>query len=112
MKKLLFVFATALLLLSSCGGGPSIVGTWQLESISGEELSEREKSSTITFTEDGKVEQQRGDKVREGNWSLSEDGKTLTLTLKNKEEVFKDVEITEEKMSFKDREDIITLKRK
>ena len=58
MTRIIFVFAVLALVLTSCGGGDSIVGEWQLESVTGEELTDTEKESTMTFNEDGTCDDQ------------------------------------------------------
>ena len=113
MKNLIFVFAALALVLTSCGGGDTVVGKWQLESVTGEELTDSEKeSTTATFNEDGTCENKRGDRVRKATYKVSEDGKTITLVVEGgKEDTMEDVVLTADKLSFKDRDDKITYKR-
>jgi len=112
MKNLIFVFAALALVLASCGGGDTVVGKWQLESVTGEELTDSEKESTMTFNEDGTCENKRGDRVRKATYKVSEDGKTITLVVEGgKEDTMEDVVLTADKLSFKDRDDKITYKR-
>jgi hypothetical protein len=112
MKNLIFVFAALALVLVSCGGGDTVVGKWQLESVTGEELTDSEKESTMTFNEDGTCENKRGDRVRKATYKVSEDGKTITLVVEGgKEDTMEDVVLTADKLSFKDRDDKITYKR-
>ena len=111
MKKAVVVLVLALGFLVSCGSEPSVVGTWQLESVSGEELTESEKDMKITYKENGECESTRGDRTKEGTWKLSEDGKTMTMTSEGRDELMEDLEVTAEKMTFSAGEDKITLKR-
>lgn len=113
MKKLVFVIAVIATLMTSCGGGEnSLVGTWQLESVSGEELTESEKSATMTFNEDGTCVRKRGEREKKANWILSEDGKTITLkTEEGDENEMEGVELSADKLVFTERDDQITLKR-
>ena len=112
MKRLgLVVLSAFTLLLVSCGG-PSIEGTWQLDSVSGEELTEHEKDMTITFNEDGSCESSRGEESASGSWELSDDGKTLTFELDGREEKCENVEVSGDELTFEQGSDKITLKRK
>lgn len=113
MKKLIFVFAIMAAFLTSCGGGgTSIVGTWQLESVSGEELTDSEKEAVITFNEDGTCERKRGEHSKSFKWKMSEDGKTVTLTEEDGDEnEMTDVVLSADKLVFSERNDKITLKR-
>ena len=112
MKNLIFVFAALALVLTSCGGGDTVVGKWQLESVTGEELTDSEKESIMTFNEDGTCENKRGDRVRKATYKVSEDGKTITLVVEGgKEDTMEDVVLTADKLSFKNRGDTITYKR-
>lgn len=111
MKRVLFVVAVMAAVLTSCGGGPTLIGTWKLDSVSGEQLSPEESEGTMEFKEDGTWESKRGDMSRSGEWVLSDDQKTLTTTTEGKEEVLSGLEITETTFSFTDREDVITFKR-
>ncbi|MFT5779620.1 MAG: hypothetical protein ACI837_002579 [Crocinitomicaceae bacterium] len=113
MRKLFFAFAILALTLTSCGGGDTVVGTWQLESVTGEELTDSEKEATMTFNEDGTCEQKRGDRVRKATWTMAEDGKSLTLVKEDggEEEVMESVTLTADKLSFKERDEMVTLKR-
>ena len=113
MKKLFLVFASLSLVLPSCGGGgDTVVGTWQLESVTGEELTDSEKGAIITFNEDGSCEQRRGDQVRKAKWELSEDHKTLTITAKGRgPETMENLVITADKLTFEDRGETVTVKR-
>ena len=113
MKRLGLVLVGAFtFLLVSCGGGPSVEGTWQLHSVSGEELTEHEKDMTLTFKEDGSCESSRGDESATGTWELSDDGKTLTFELDGREEKCENVEVTDDELTFEQGSDKITLKRK
>ena len=112
MKNLLTLLLVAF--LTACGSkAPSIEGKWQLESVSGEQLSEAEKQSTMLINSDGTLEMTMGDRIMKGTWKLSDDKKTLTLTRSEDgdQKDMKDLEITEEKLSFKERDDVITFKR-
>lgn len=111
MKKLFYILL--LPLLFACGGGNPVIGTWQLDSVSGEELSEAEKSMTITFNEDGSMEMNRGDEIRKGTWELSEDKKTLVMKRDNgREEKGENLSVEGDKMTFQTDRDVITLKKK
>jgi len=111
MKKLLLIFAVMAAVLTSCGGGPTLVGTWKLDSVSGEELSEDEKGGTMTFNEDGTCENKRGDQTMKAEWKLSDDKKTLTIMSDGREEELNDIEITAETFSFNDGSDKVTFKK-
>lgn len=109
MKKLFYVlFAVALM---ACGGKPSVEGKWQLESVSGEELSESEKSSTMDIKEGGALEMTRGEMKMEGTWKLSDDGKTMTVTMGGRTQEWTEVEVDGDHLSFKEKDDKITLKK-
>lgn len=113
MRKLVFVFAVMAMMLTSCGGSEvSLVGNWQLESVSGEELTASEKEATMSFSEDGTCERRRGEHAKSMKWEMSEDGKTITIIGEDgdKDEM-KNVELSAEKLVFSERDDIITLKR-
>ena len=111
MKRVLFVVAVMAAVLTSCGGGPTLIGKWKLDSVSGEQLSEEESAGTMEFKEDGTWESKRGEESRTGEWTLSEDKKTLTTSSEGREEVLNDLEIAESTFSFKDGSDVITFKR-
>ena len=116
MKKLIFFLCV--IALAACGGGDktSIEGKWQLDSVSGEELTESEKSMVMEFKSDGTCEMSRGEgETRKGSWKLSDDGKKLSITRgegeDSKTEEWTDVELTEETVPFMEGDDKITLKR-
>jgi hypothetical protein len=110
MKKLLFVLITALLV--ACGGGKSEVGRWQMESVSGEELSESEKSAIFNLEDGGAFSMERGGETRKGTWKWSEDKKNIVLTRDGgNEEVMENVKVEGDKMTFSADGDVITLKR-
>jgi len=113
MKKLIYLFAIIAIGFTSCGGGGNPeIGTWQLDSVSGEELTESEKEATITLKEDGTYEQKRGERVKTGKWSLSEDGKTLTTTGEDGDsDTYENFECSGDVLSFSERDDKITFKR-
>ena len=111
MKKLLFVLITALFV--ACGnGGDSVIGSWQLESVSGEELSESEKSTVFKLAEDGTFTRERGGEAKTGKWEWSEDKKNIVLKRDGgREELMEDVKVEGDKMTFKADSDVITLKK-
>lgn len=113
MKKLIYLFAIIAIGFTSCGGGGNaIVGTWQLDSVSGEELTASEKEATFTMNEDGSYEQKRGDRVIKGKWEVSEDGKTLTTTDEEGDvKTYADFECAGDVLSFSERDDKITFKK-
>ena len=114
MKKIIYVFAIITLAFTSCGGGESpIIGTWQLDSVSTEELTESEKQAMMTFNADGTAESKRGEDSKPGTWKLSEDGKTLTITEEGGDpKEFSDVKISAEEFSFSDRGATVTFKKR
>ena len=110
MKKLLFVFAIISIVFVSCGN--PAVGTWQLDSVSGEELTASEKEAIFTIFEDGTYEQKRGSRTKKGKWSLSEDDKTLTTIDENgKSESYSNFECDGGVLSFFERDNKISFKR-
>jgi uncharacterized protein (TIGR03066 family) len=118
MKKLLLsVFVMSLLLMTACKSDPAakLLGTWEMESVEGEELSATEKSITMTFEKEGKFIQKSSQNSREGTYEVSKDGKTITLKpSEGKAEEMKSVELKGNKMMFKDGDKTatITLKKK
>ncbi len=118
MKKLLLTaLVMSLVFMTACKSDPAakLLGAWQMDSMEGEELSETEKSITITFEKEGKFIQTAGDKKREGTYEVSKDGKTITLKpAEGKAEEMKSVELKGDKMMFKDgdKSETITLKKK
>jgi hypothetical protein len=111
MKKLIF-FLCVIALAACGGGGATVEGKWQLNSVSGEELSESEKSATIEFMSDGNFVMKRGDRERKGTWKLSDDGKTLTATEEGGDaKEWTNVEVTEDALSFTERDDKISFKK-
>ncbi len=104
----------ALLFLAACGGGPKIEGSWSLEAVSGEELSESEKAMVFTFNEDGSLVMSNGEREEKGSWAWSEDKKDIILKNPNRdgEEKMEGVTIDGDVVKFKSRSDEITLKRK
>jgi hypothetical protein len=111
MKRVLFAVAVMAAVLTSCGGGPSLIGKWKLDSVSGEQLTEEESAGTMEFKDNGTWESKRGEESRTGEWTLSDDKKTLTTTTEGREEVLSGLEITESTFSFKDGSDVIVFKR-
>ena len=89
-----------------------IVGTWQLDSVEGEELTDSEKTATMTFAKDGSCERSRGDKSEKGTWELDKEGKVITTKFDGEEEKMNDVTVEKEMMSFKIKDQKITLKMK
>lgn len=91
-KKLLFLGLISILSMSSCSEEtnkteePSIVGSWMIETVDGEELPEAEKMAYMILTQDGNVEQGTdgvcelgGDNTIKGKWKLTNDDKTLVI---------------------------------
>ncbi|MFI5204782.1 MAG: lipocalin family protein [Flavobacteriales bacterium] len=116
MKKLVMIAAmfVAAVSFTACGGGAATLdGKYQLDSVSGEELTETEKSSTIEFTSDGNCVMKRGDREKKGTWKISEDGKSLTLTEEGDDDAkeMKNLEITDGGFSFMEGDDKITFKK-
>ncbi|NJL14715.1 MAG: lipocalin family protein [Microscillaceae bacterium] len=114
---LMMLVLSVALFTTACKKDPKtlMVGTWQMESVEGEELSDTEKSISIEFTKDGKFEQKAGEMSRKGTFEVSKDGKTITLKPEEgKEEKMNAVEVKDGKMTFKDgeRSEKITLKKK
>lgn len=117
MKRTLTLLLSCLFMLTlmtACGGGDDIVGTWQLHSVSGEELTESEKSATIEFKSDGTMVQTRGDKTREGTWEIKEeDGKkVLSITADDRTTDSPIKSLDGSTLSFEERGEVVTLKRK
>lgn len=111
MKKLFFALAIMATVLMACSSGPTLVGTWKLDSVAGEELTESEKEGTMTFNEDGTCESKRGEMSKKGTWSLSDDKKSLTVNTDGREETMDGVEISDDTFSFNDHDIKITFKR-
>lgn len=113
MKKLIYLFALIAIGFTSCGGGENaIVGNWQLDKVSTEELTDSEKEATMSINADGTFEQKRGDHSKTGTWELSEDGKTLSV--KDSEgdvKSFSGVKVEGDAFSFSEGETVITFKR-
>ncbi len=107
MKKLLLTITVlSLLVLVGCKSDPAakLLGTWQLESVEGEELTDAEKAMTITFEKESKFKQEAGERKRAGKFAVSKDGKTVTLTPEGGEaEDMTDVEMKGNTISFKDK---------
>ena len=112
MKKLIYAFALMTLILVSCGGEPSIEGKWQIESVSGEELTEHEKSLIVDFQSGGKAISERDGETREGEWKLSDDGKILTMSHDGRDEESTVKELTADKLVLEQGSDEITFSRK
>lgn len=112
MKRITVLLALLGLILVGCSSEPTIEGKWQIESVSGEELTEEEKKLVVDFQADGKLVSKRGEESREEEWELSEDGKTLTISRAGREVKNEVVELTDEKLVLKDGGDKITFKRK
>ena len=81
----LLVFISSIFLVACGGSSNSPVGTWMLGSISGEELSDAEKSSTFEIKEDGTFIRKRGDMEREGQWEIVEKDGTRFFIIKDKD---------------------------
>jgi len=112
MKKLICLLAIIAIGFTSCHSANPIIGTWQLESILGEELTDSEKEATFTMNKDGSFERKRGGKVKNGKWKLSDNSKTLTITQEDGDvEIFSNFNINKGKMTFSERDDAITLKK-
>lgn len=111
MKRITALLAIIAFVMVSCGA-PSPIGKWQLESISGEDLTEEEKGTIIELREDGSMEATRGKRVKKGDWELSEDGKTMYfIGEEGDKEEMSNVELSTDKMSFTERSNRVTLKR-
>lgn len=121
MKKLVFALAIAGLTFTSCGeegesGGdtaePTIEGTWRLDAVSGEELTDTEKEMRMTLNTDGTCSQGApDDEPRTGNWTLSEDGKTLNCVFGDRDASFTEVTFDATNLSFMDGGDKISFVR-
>jgi len=112
MKRIIVVFAVLALVLASCSGGDSVVGKWQLDNVTGEELTDSEKEATMVFNDDGTCENKRGDRVRKATYKTSDDGKTITLVMEGgTEDKMEDVVLTADLLTFKNGNDVITYKR-
>lgn len=97
----------------SCGGGPSIEGSWAMESVSGEELSEREKAAVFTFHGDGTITVSMDGREEKGTWKWTEDKKDIILQPEGrKEETMMGVTIEGDLLKFKSKDNDIVLKRK
>lgn len=117
MKKLVYAsLIFALVVAASCSKKDpkaAMVGTWQLDSVTGEELTDAEKAVTVTFSEDGTYERAFGDEKQTGTFEVSEDGKTVTVKPEGgSAETMNDVKIDGDKLTFKDKDTEITLKKK
>lgn len=77
--------------LAACKGDPKkkVIGTWQVESVEGEKLSETEKSMKFSFKADGEMEMTAGGKSIKGKWDLDKDGKTFSVTPEGAKETMK-----------------------
>ena len=95
MKKLILILLVGIALVS-CKGKDPIIGTWHLESMTGWELTDEEKTFTWTFNEDGSFKM-NGIEGREkkGTWSLTEDRKSLTMNDGTADEVVENLEIND-----------------
>lgn len=112
MKKTIVVFALLALALTSCTGEDSVVGKWQLESVTGEELTDSEKEATMVFNDNGTCENKRGERARKAKYKASDDGKTITLVMESgTKDKMEDVTLTAELLTFKNGNDVITYKR-
>lgn len=142
MKRIFIVITTAAI-LSACGdsktgtdekvnetptevapakitgkeGAAKLPGKWQLDSVSGENLTEAEKTATIEYRTDGTFTQGRADKQRTGEWlyegegsnfiNMTADGKSEPLRLVSCDDNFlkaivvKDNLITTDTLTFK-----------
>ena len=116
MKKTSYLLISLLFIsfLFSCTKSPSelIVGEWKISDIkTSEEIPEDQKemykqimddmisSTKIVFKKDGVYEQSIAEEANDGTWTISEDGKTLTLIDENgKKEPATIVELTENKL--------------
>lgn len=114
MKKLFAALFFCSFLVACSGWGSSIVGTWQLESVSGEKLTESEKKSTFDFKKDGSCSMQRGDRSREGSYTIEEqEGKQiLIIDMGKRKEISIIHAMDANKLVFIQKRDTITLKRK
>ena len=68
-------------------GAAKLPGKWQLDSVSGENLTEAEKTATIEYRTDGSFTQGRGDKQRTGEWLYEGEGSNfINMTADGKSE--------------------------
>lgn len=68
-------------------GAVKLPGKWLLNSVSGENLTEAEKTGTIEFRTDGTFSQGRGDKQRTGEWLYEGEGSNfINMTADGKSE--------------------------
>ena len=68
-------------------GAAKLPGKWQLDSVSGENLTESEKTATIEYRTDGTFTQGRGDKQRTGEWLYEGEGSNfINMTADGKSE--------------------------
>ena len=111
MKRLILVIAVMAAVFTSCSEENHLIGTWQLDSVSGEELTDSEKEATMTFNEDGSCESKRGDNKKMAKWELSEDKKTLTIDEDGDKFDMENVELSAESLSFSEGNDKITFKK-
>lgn len=98
MKKIIALGAICIFLLTACGGGASLIGTWKFDDNSAKDLSEIEKSSMLTFHEDGKLTQTMAGETREAKWEWVEEGKSFKMGRGDKMEVAHVAELTGEKL--------------
>ncbi|MDX2303046.1 MAG: lipocalin family protein [Microscillaceae bacterium] len=119
MKRVLYTFLIFALFVTvtSCkkkGTKDVILGSWQLESVEGEELTDAEKSVSITFSKDGSFERSAaGGLSQKGKFTVSEDGKSVTITPEgDKAETMAEVKIEKDKFSFKQEGKTIVLAKK
>lgn len=92
MKQLnYFLIVLLLVSLAACKGDPKkkVMGTWQVESVEGEKLSDAEKNMKFSFKEGGVMEMSSGDKTMTGKWDLDKDGKTFSVTPEGAKEAMK-----------------------
>ena len=105
MKKMIFIgLILSVIISAGCGKSAKdkLLGTWKLNKVEGETLTQEELNATMTFTTDGKFAATARDEKMDGTWELAEDGKTLTLTFKeNDKEVWNITEITDAKLVYK-----------
>ena len=135
MKKL-FIFGFMAIMAAACGGkaasaeetktteetpkeepkkeekkstAQQLLGTWKIFSVSGEELSEKEKQMTITFKEDGTAKT-TGNNEESMKWEVKEtDGKAFLIVTTSKKEENEIKSIDDKKLVLIDKGTEITL---
>lgn len=90
----------------------TLEGTYRLDSVTGENLTEAEKKSIITFNADGTCIMNKRGEEKKGTWSMSADGKNLSVVNdKGRTEELKNISITADGFTFSEGDDQITFKK-